>query len=326
MFYICAADSSIVAAASSYTAFTQMFAWPAYKPLAFQRPHLPLPMPPCVPLQLAYQDSTQAQLGGLEPFEFAPLPPAPHSRHSSNVPSAWGPLGAGAPAADAAAAAAAAMAHRLPLLEEEESAGMAASLQQAAQAAAPQRQEEQQDGAAGWEQYDRAHPVPGVPTVQHDGRLGVRQSLMDLEPLPDGELGYEQQLGGSPCGGSHQRSSSGGSGSLGGDGSSRLAHSSGEQSGASLPLDRSALACSSGSGEEQAAEPAAPAHFDPLGAVPHPESASQEEQPAKEQQQQQQGWAGDLLSLGEHGGGAPGNQAATSSSAAVRSQLEDLLL
>lgn len=270
-------------------------------------------------LQLAYRDSTQAQLGGLEPFEFTPLPPAPHSRHSSNVPTAWGPLGAGAPAADAAAAAAAAMAHRLPLLEEESSAGMAASLQQAAEAT--QRQEARQEAAAGWEQYDRAHPVPGVPTVQHDGRLGVRQSLMDLEPLPDGEA-YEQQPGGSPGGGNHQRSSSGGSGSLGlgGGSSSRLAQISGEPSTISQPLDRGALACSSGSGEEQAAEPAPPAHFDPLGAVPHPASGGQE-------QQQGQAWAGgDLLCLGEEDGGAAASKPASSGSAAVRSQLEDLLL
>lgn len=282
--------------------------------------HSDLALLPALPApQLAYRDSTQAQLGGLEPFEFTPLPPAPHSRHSSNVPTAWGPLGAGAPAADAAAAAAAAMAHRLPLLEEESSAGMAASLQQAAEAT--QRQEARQEAAAGWEQYDRAHPVPGVPTVQHDGRLGVRQSLMDLEPLPDGEA-YEQQPGGSPGGGNHQRSSSGGSGSLGlgGGSSSRLAQISGEPSTISQPLDRGALACSSGSGEEQAAEPAPPAHFDPLGAVPHPASGGQE-------QQQGQAWAGgDLLCLGEEDGGAAASKPASSGSAAVRSQLEDLLL
>lgn len=297
---------------------------------------LPAPHPSARVPQLGYQDSTQALLGGLEPFEFTTLPPAPHSRHSSNVPSAWGPLGAGAPAADASAAAAAAMAHRLPLLEEESSAGMAAGRPQGVDAAGGQRQEERQQVAGGgWEQYDRAHPVPGVLTVQHDGRLGVRQSLLDLEPFPDGELAYEQQLGGPP--GGHQRSSSGGSGSLGGASSSRLAHSSGEPSAASLPVERSSLACSSGSGEEQAeelaAEPAPPAHFDPLGAVPHPEATGsqeqqQQQQGAEQQQQARQGWAApDLLSLDDDsGGGAVFEHPAPSSSAAVRSQLEDLLL
>jgi hypothetical protein len=55
----------------------------------------------------------------------------------------------------------------------------------------PTQQQQQQPGPAAQEEDwegdddDRAHAVAGVPAVQHDGVLGVQQSLLDLEPLPD---------------------------------------------------------------------------------------------------------------------------------------------
>lgn len=110
-----------------------------------------LPQPPRLHTQVAYRDTAQAQLGGMEPFETAPLPPA-HSRHASTSvsPGPLGPLGAGA--ADAAAAAAglatgAGTAARLQLLAEEDlEAGGAPD------SAVPDEEDE-----------DRAHAVPGVP-------------------------------------------------------------------------------------------------------------------------------------------------------------------
>lgn len=135
-------------------------------------------------LQVVYRDSTQPQLGGMEAFESLPLPPS-HSRHVS----ASGPLGAGTPLLEAAAAAAAAAAAlaRLPELLEEEGEQRAGAGTAGAEAA----ESEEED--------DRAHAVPGVPAVEHDGVLGVRESLFDLEPLAGADLSLiEEQLGQQP--------------------------------------------------------------------------------------------------------------------------------
>ena len=280
------------------------------------------------PPQLAYHDTTQAALGGMEPWEHTPLPPAPHSRHSSNLPAAWsggaGPLAASGPAADPLAAALGAAAaeqqqRRLPLLEEEEAEGVAGT---AAECSQQQDQQQQQAAAAQqageWE--DRAHAVPGVAAVAHDGVLGVRQSLLDLEPLPPGYVPDDPSTSSSASGGggggassSHQRSSSGGAGAAA---SAGLLHDSSEPAAAASHLGGKASAPPP---EELA--PAPPPAFDPLGAVPSPPPSAAG---AFEQQQQQQGSAGELIDFGNDGSTTPPPAAPAEST--VRSQLDDLLL
>jgi hypothetical protein len=145
---------------------------------------------------------------------------------------------------------------------------------------------------AAFDEDERAHAVPGVHAVEHDGVLGVRQSLLDLEPLPDSLLEQQQQQQASPSRGSSSSSSGSGSGS--------------------------------GSGYSAGGGSSAPASsFDPLGAMAHPPPAApvapasgelisldadpEEAAPAASQQR-----SGPAAPLPPHGG--------------VRSQLQDLLL
>ncbi|KAL4443884.1 hypothetical protein ABPG75_011621 [Micractinium tetrahymenae] len=260
-------------------------------------------------LQVAYRDTTQALLGGMEPFETAPLPPA-HSRHASTgvSPGPLGPLGAGAPAADAAAAAVGAGAEpssvpRLQLLAEED---LEAEAEAAAEAAAAA-------GEAG-EYEDRAHAVPGVPAVEHDGVLGVRQSLIDLEPLSElSALEQQQHTTVQPPSMHHHQAS----------GHSRLAgsaHSSGSSDGDQRLLQEGAVAAS----------PAPPAAFDPLGAVLHPLPPEGEQQHQEEQLMGTAGGGDELISFdganGTPAGGLVAAGAPATSPDAARTQLEDLLL
>ncbi|PSC67116.1 putative phosphoinositide phosphatase SAC9 isoform X1, partial [Micractinium conductrix] len=101
-----------------------------------------------------------------------------------------------------------------------------------------------------------AHAVPGVAAAVHDGVLGVRQSLLDLEPFPDDELPpAERHLHAQPP--LAQQEQQHGVDSWGGDLEAELA-----------------------------AAAAPPAAFDPLGAVPHPEASPPSSQQQEEQQQQ----------------------------------------
>ncbi|PSC67145.1 putative phosphoinositide phosphatase SAC9 [Micractinium conductrix] len=185
-------------------------------------------------LQLGYTDSAHAQLGGVEAFEAQPLPPpssAAHSRTPSSV-TAWGPLGAGVDTLAASVAA------RLPQLEEHAAAGGGTDVERCD------------------DDDDRAHAVPGVAAAVHDGVLGVRQSLLDLEPFPDDELPpAERHLHAQPP--LAQQEQQHGVDSWGGDLEAELA-----------------------------AAAAPPAAFDPLGAVPHPEASPPSSQQQEEQQQQ----------------------------------------
>ncbi|EFN60062.1 hypothetical protein CHLNCDRAFT_133330 [Chlorella variabilis] len=235
-------------------------------------------------LQVVYRDSTQPLLGGMEAFEAAPLPPLPasHSRHASGsaVPGAFGPLAAGAPAAGAAA------------LQQQQEAGQG-----------PASLGEQ-------EECDRAHAVPGVPAVEHDGVLGVRQSLLDLEPLSD-LLPEQQQQQQAMLPGGEPAARGSGSSSLVPGGGSGGSGSGGEPWAPPLTT----------AGAPSAAPPAAA--FDPLGAVGQPGAPAQ---PARQQQQQQMD---ELISLDDDRPATAAAQAPLGSapaSGAVRSQLEDLLL
>ncbi|KAL4449511.1 hypothetical protein ABPG77_007155 [Micractinium sp. CCAP 211/92] len=251
-------------------------------------------------LQVAYRDTAHAQLGGMEPFEAAPLPPT-HSRHASTS-AGPGPLAAGAPAADAAAAAAgteappALRAHQLADDDLRTSAAAAVGVAAAEEA----------------EGEDRAHAVPGVPPVEHDGILGVRQPLIDLEPLSEPPAQEQQQGTWQPPGVQHQAQEHG---SLAGS-----PRSSAGGTGGQWPP-----------GEGAAAAPPAPAPaFDPLGAVPHAVPSGGEQWHQAEQQQGATagpaGGAEQLISFDGANGSLPAAPAPDAAAAAARSQLEDLLL
>lgn len=147
--------------------------------------------------------------------------------------------------------------------------------------------------------------------------LGVRQPLIDLEPLSEpSALEHRQRAGLQPPGAHpqpHERSSLAGSTPDSGDDTGRQwAHLAGGE----------------------AAPPPAPPAFDPLGAVAHT-SPSEGKQRHEAKQYvvtaaRPAGGGTQLISLdGENGSpttGVLGAPVAAASSAAVRTQLEDLLL
>ncbi len=149
--------------------------------------------------------------------------------------------------------------------------------------------------------------------MEHDGILGVRQPLIDLEPLSEPPAQEQQQQGTlQPPGVQHQAHEHG---SLAGS----PRRSAGGTGGQWPP------------GEGAAAVPPAPAPaFDPLGAVPHavPSGGEQRHQ-AEQQQGATAGLAGDteqLISFDGANGSLPAAPAPDVAAAAARSQLEDLLL
>lgn len=149
------------------------------------------------------------------------------------------------------------------------------------------------------------------PAVEHDGVLGVRQSLIDLEPLSEScgpeEQQQQQHAALQPPGMRHQAYEP--SYLAGGDGST-----------VGQTLQDGA----------RAAPPAPPAAYDPLGAVLHPLPPEGEQRHEAEQLRSSAvgtGGGGDqLISFDGANGSLLAAPAPADSSAAVRSQLDDLLL
>ena len=151
-----------------------------------------------------------------------------------------------------------------------------------------EQQVEEEEVGAFDEDDERAHAVPGVHAVEHDGVLGVRQSLLDLEPLPDSLLDpqqqqQEQEEEAPSCGGSSGSSGSGYSGGGGGGGGSAPTSS-----------------------------------FDPLGAVVHPSPVA----PAAGELISLDAGPGESAPEAAHRSGP----AAATPPGDMRSQLQDLLL